>query len=253
MSFQATAWALKQRVGDPTAKMVLLAVCNYVGADGVCFAKQSTLAYDSEVSDRTIRRALSKLVELGLIRITDRRSNGNRQATSEIRLVWDQSSEEFSPPDVPPDSLSDGEPVDTAMSGPSGHKVSAQEQLFKQVQDNITRASPSSDWPKDYQVQFWEFYPVKRGKGDALRKLDGLRKSGRVPWQDLINGLRRMLEALRAGWIEEKYIKHPSTWLNQGCWEDIYSAPTGRLSGRSSRTTFDDVIAEAEREFHGRK
>lgn len=54
MSWQASSWALKQRVGDPILKILLLAAANYADPDGRCWPKVETLAFDSEVSKRTI-------------------------------------------------------------------------------------------------------------------------------------------------------------------------------------------------------
>lgn len=68
--------------------------------------------------------------------------------------------------------------------------------------------------------EFWEAYPRKVGKGEALKA-----------WKKLKLGkamLPRLLEAVRTqkrsrDWLKDKgaYIPHPSTWLNQTRWEDV--------------------------------
>lgn len=68
MSWQATAWAQKQRTGSPHAKLLLLLLANYADEDGICWPSQSTLAEASEQSPDTVQRHLEKLETVGLIR-----------------------------------------------------------------------------------------------------------------------------------------------------------------------------------------
>jgi hypothetical protein len=71
------------------------------------------------------------------------------------------------------------------------------------------------DWPKDYRERFWEKYPHKVGKPDALRKLDGVRKRGRVTWAELNAGLDGYI-----GKTDDRPWCNPATWLNQERWAD---------------------------------
>lgn len=86
------------------------------------------------------------------------------------------------------------------------------------------RAAPvrASDWPADYEVQFWKRYPRKTEKKAALEKLAAIKKSGTVPWDRISSGLDRLIEKVRRDRTVERYIKHPTTWLNRGCWDDEY-------------------------------
>ncbi|UYO49664.1 helix-turn-helix domain-containing protein [Rhodopseudomonas palustris] len=68
MSWQATAWAAKQRTGSPACKLILLALANYADANGAAWPSQETLAADTEQSVDSVQRRLKQLVKLGLIR-----------------------------------------------------------------------------------------------------------------------------------------------------------------------------------------
>jgi hypothetical protein len=92
-------------------------------------------------------------------------------------------------------------------------------------------AEPMPDWPKDYQDQFWRNYPRKTEKKAALAKLDAIRKSGTVRWAAVIGGLLRFVHHCKAQRTEERYMKHPTTWLNRGCWDDEYNATEGGGDG----------------------
>ncbi len=85
-------------------------------------------------------------------------------------------------------------------------------------------------WPKDFRDQFWAVYPRRIGKNLAMRKLDAIRRSGKVAFReimDAIDVLRRETQN-----TEMRFIPHPSTWLNQGRWEDDPAAIAGRPSDR---------------------
>lgn len=90
--------------------------------------------------------------------------------------------------------------------------------------------SPKPDWPIDYHEQFWRNYPKRTEKKAAMAKLDAVRKSG-VPWAHFMAGVLRYLQHVSASRTEERFIKHPTTWLNKGCWDDQLgpvTAPVGK-------------------------
>lgn len=102
----------------------------------------------------------------------------------------------------------------------------------------MTRAEPSFD-------EWWRVYPKKVGKplarakwnaitGDGLKTRTLDRDSGqyveielKATPEELLAGARRYEQRNRKpgigefGYVENgKYLCHPSTWLNQGRWED---------------------------------
>lgn len=67
-------------------------------------------------------------------------------------------------------------------------------------------------------------YPRKVGKLSAAKAFDKVANDG-TAIEDLVLGLKRMLEAIESGALERKYIPHPATWLNAGRWDDEYEIP----------------------------
>lgn len=69
-------------------------------------------------------------------------------------------------------------------------------------------------------VVFWERYPRKVGKLAAEKAYQRARKSG-VTQQQILDGIDRYManKPEYADWA------HPTTWLNQGRWDDDYSGP----------------------------
>lgn len=80
------AWAIKQAVGNTTAKFVLLMVANYADEQGRAWPSQDKLAEGIEASRHTVMRALDFLEEEGLLtRERRHRADGSR-AADVIRL-----------------------------------------------------------------------------------------------------------------------------------------------------------------------
>lgn len=82
MSVQAMAWAFSLKVGDSTAKQVLVALANFADDIGVCWPSQVTLIACTELGETSVRSKLKKLQDLGLIdRMTERRGDGAVKGT----------------------------------------------------------------------------------------------------------------------------------------------------------------------------
>jgi hypothetical protein len=67
MSWEATAWSMRQTTGAARRKLLLLALANYADKNGVCWPSQITLARDTEQSVDTVQRQLDVLEQLKLL------------------------------------------------------------------------------------------------------------------------------------------------------------------------------------------
>lgn len=78
---------------------------------------------------------------------------------------------------------------------------------------------------KDFSAEFekwWAKYPNKKSKQDALKSFNRVLKDKLATFDELMRGLEAYSNDCKAKNTEAHYIKHPSTWLNQGCWADEY-------------------------------
>lgn len=66
-------------------------------------------------------------------------------------------------------------------------------------------------------VAFYEAYPLKKARDGALRAYRAARNRGATHEQIMAGCARYAAEKRDA---DPKYIKHPATWLNGGCWAD---------------------------------
>jgi hypothetical protein len=101
-----------------------------------------------------------------------------------------------------------------------------------------------SDWPKDYQDQFWSRYPRRTEKKAAMAKLDAIRRHQTVAFADLMAGVDRYIAYTKG--TEERYIKHPTTWLNRGCWDDEHAKARADQVNGHSRNGFAELISEMQ-------
>lgn len=148
MSFQAVAWAIEVRVGDPILKTLLMTICHHADRETwVCWPSQDLLAHETEVSKRTIQRKLEELQEKGFIRITKRRRQDGTQDNSMITVTGRQIVT-LSPP---VDNIGatggqkPGVPVDTT-SPPLIQQEEQEEQSVPKRSKNGTRI------PDDWQI-----------------------------------------------------------------------------------------------------
>jgi len=71
--------------------------------------------------------------------------------------------------------------------------------------------------------KFWEIYPRKINKGKALKSWEKLcNKKDKPTFDQIRNALERQKKTKQ--WQNEKYIPHPTTWLNNYGWLNDYSS-----------------------------
>ena len=74
---------------------------------------------------------------------------------------------------------------------------------------------------------FWNAYPRKIAKKEAMKKFAKAVKDGTDP-NTIIAGAKAYAASVVGK--EPKYVAHPTTWLNQGRWEDETETPTPTMS-----------------------
>jgi hypothetical protein len=85
--------------------------------------------------------------------------------------------------------------------------------------------------PPDPFARFWDAYPRKVGKLDALKAWEKLRAP-----PELIERIIAAVEAQTTStdWLRDggRYVPHPATWLNGRRWEDEPQQPALMANGR---------------------
>ena len=96
---------------------------------------------------------------------------------------------------------------------------------------------------------WWAEYPRKVGKDAARRAYAKVRGRKDSPSAAaLVLAVRAQAE----GWSDPQYIPHPTTWLNQGRWNDDPRASARRTVPLTRRTeTMEEYVARLQREHGG--
>ena len=83
----------------------------------------------------------------------------------------------------------------------------------KKVEEGVVEGRRFDGWPPDAALQFWKRYPLKVGKGAAMKVLAAVRR--RVSFPELMAGLDRYIAAQ-----DPEYYCHPAKWLRDERWAD---------------------------------
>lgn len=93
MSIEALSWAMKQNVGDPTTKLILIIISDhYNDSRGYAFPSQERLSSFAECSIRTIQRHIKTLLDLKFIGVLHTPNNVNKYTIPALEIVHDKLS-----------------------------------------------------------------------------------------------------------------------------------------------------------------
>lgn len=152
MSWKASAWAAKNRVGNPTRKLVLLALAENANADGYSPVGHAYLADVAECSEKSVQRALDALESMGLLIRRRRRKSNGRLGGYDMWLQLHQEQFVFEPRAASKgsgapsqeDKLATGQNVH--WTDPSG--LSDDDQRTESPQRGDTESTPSPVYPR---------------------------------------------------------------------------------------------------------
>ena len=94
---------------------------------------------------------------------------------------------------------------------------------------------------KDIYTEFeklWELYPRKQGKDKARSYYEKARKSG-TTFKEVMNGILAYKAYIDAEGVENRYIKHGSTFFSQKAWQDDWS-----VTPKKTGNAFYDLMME---------
>ena len=82
--------------------------------------------------------------------------------------------------------------------------------------------------------EWYDSYPRKIGKKAAEKAFNSAIKSG-VTIEQLTQGVAAYNQEIKDAGTPTKFIKHPSTWLNQGCYDDDHAQIVHDNTGRDNK------------------
>lgn len=255
MSFNSTAWASRQKI-KPNDKLVLWGLADHHNdKSNLCYPSTKRLSDFTGLSVRSVIRSLKSLEDIGLI-ILQKRQGTSNSYTLNTDLIIDKP--------VPhshmcqPDTSDRESPTsDTQSQGGVPHShlgsdtqspkpISNQEVEPVKEPDNAEACFADQNLTIEYHDkppfapddistkalehrfdEFWKSYPIKKSKKEALKSWLKIK-----PDQNLLDTILKAIEDQTKEMEAKKQSvgfapawKHPSTWLNQNCWEDEVIIP----------------------------
>lgn len=168
------------------------------------------------ITVQKVRTALARFENLEFL--TDKSTNKNRLITIVNWQLYQDSNEE---------SNKQNNRQSTGGQQANNRQVTSNKNVKndKNVKNNNIYAQNSDELFN----QFWNAYPKKQGKSNALRSWKKLKISN-----ELFNIIMQKLELFKKSedWLKEKgkYIPYPATWINGERWEDELEVDCGKKS-----------------------
>lgn len=214
MSVRWITWAWDQQCSTPGEKLTLIALADHAGEDGTCFPGTGRLSEKTDQGNSTVRRHLTNLEERGLIE-RDRRRRDDGTLSTYLYQLGQRSDQAV-------DQRSDR--AEPALES-SGNPALTHERAEPSVSTNRQKNRQSLDLDADFDA-FWANYPRTTAKPRARKawKTATAKSEANV----ILSGLSDWIAFWRASGTEERFIPHPSTWLNGECWND--TPPTAKRS-----------------------
>jgi hypothetical protein len=203
MSIEAVALVLNQSKATGRAKLVLIGIANHLGDQGA-WPAISTLARYANASERSVKRDIQELVELGELRVE--LQNAPTRNQYKTNLYWITISSGVT-------DLASGV-TDWVSRGDSSGKSGVTPVGTQNI--NITIKEPSIETSENDFDKFWNLYPKKVAKADALKAWNKAikRKSA--------DELLKLTKVYSEGKLPDMtYIPYPASWLNKELYESV--------------------------------
>jgi hypothetical protein len=203
MSIEAVSLVLNNSRATGRAKLVLLGIANHLGDQGA-WPSISTLARYANASERSVKRDIQELVQLGELKVELQNAPTKHQYKTNLYWITISSGVTDSASGVT-DWVSRGD-----SSGKSGVTAVGTQNIIRTIRE----PSLKSDL-KGFNA-FWNLYPKKVAKADALKAWNKATKKKTA--DELI--------ALTKAYSESKlpdmtYIPYPASWLNKELYESV--------------------------------
>jgi hypothetical protein len=203
MSIEAVSLVLNESKATGRAKLVLLGIANHLGDHGA-WPSISTLARYANASERSVKRDIQELVELGELKVELQNAPTRTQYKTNLYWITISSGVTDKASGVTT-QVSRGD-----SSGKSGVTPVGTQNII------LTIKEPSKKTSNNRFDEFWNLYPKKVAKADALKAW--IKATKKKPAEDLL----KLTKAYAEGKLPEPtYIPYPASWLNKELYELI--------------------------------
>lgn len=100
-------------------------------------------------------------------------------------------------------------------------EIELETELDLELEQNIDDQSEYDNQTVSFE-KFWKLYPNKKSKQKAANIFKEVIDEKKATFREIMDGVKNYALEVEQKDTPKKYIKHPTTWLNQGCWTDDY-------------------------------
>jgi len=199
-----------------SAKLLLVEI-DSLAKNGECFASNEYLGKFLKLSKKRVSELITELNRKGLVTVELIYKEGTKQI--EKRVIRPMPKNQHTPTENPADPL----PKNRQTPLPK-NRVDINTYNINTINNTNNKRSKdpaSAEIEREFE-QLWQLYPRKIGRKKAFDSYKKARKTKKIPFETVLNGLYRYIKYLESQATEEQYIMHASTWFNQEKWLDDY-------------------------------
>jgi hypothetical protein len=205
----------------PLALRLACALSGYFNSEtGEAWPAKETLAGELGATERGVRKAVAALVVRGHLDVT---AGGGREITKRYRSLSKTRNSRSGFKQKPGTQATENpeRKRPKTRNGRSPESIEEPIDISKGERDNFT-PTPINEKNKEAVdgefIGWWSTYPRHVAKGAAAKAYQRILANDEATADQLLAGAARYA-AERQG-QDERYTKHPATWLNGKCWLD---------------------------------
>lgn len=240
-----------------TAWAVYSVLCRFAhNKTQTCTVKVATTAALLGITDRAVRKATAKLIEAGMIERSERSTERGVQVANEYRILALPPSQQEEHTFRVPGTVVQGEaePTFSPRAEPTfspKDKDFLDKDFLDKDRSHVTSSRTANGDSAAFKV-WWEHYPRKTGRKAAAKAYTSAVKE--ISTERCVTpaeAQERLLEAAKAFAASDKgrgaFVPYPTTWLNQGRYDDDPRTWTDSRNGNPKRQgrPYDERAAAA--------
>lgn len=241
MSMSLMVQAMKARVGNPLRKLVLIKLADNASDTGECWPAVATIAYECEISSRSVQTHIRQLVKDGFVRVEERRDANGVNRSNIYHLTFNHEGENPAPYQKQTPAQGEGaSPYGANRAGGEGEgyappgangaggegagaapRISQLLEPVKEPKDpplpprgKVSRKNKITEYSPEFEIA-WAAYPRRAGgqdKAGAFKAWSARIREG-VSIQAMLDGTRRYADFVVAtGAAGTQYVKQAKTF-----------------------------------------
>lgn len=244
MSVEAMQWVWKNGPSDMTERMVLLAIADHADEGGRGYPSMVGIAEKTCLTERGARGVVRRLESGGWLKTDIGGGRGGKSVYTVLMKNQEPETRNMGETQNQKPGMTFPETAETrnvATLNPEGGCTKPGTRVPPNHQGTIKEPSVSSSARQIAFSRFWAVYPKRVEKKGAQSKFDAAVKSGVDP-ERIISAAEAYA---RSDNVQRGFVKHPTTWLSTGCWDDepTKAAIPQQDPGQAHRSQFLRKIA----------